>query len=394
MGYRYRRRRAGLPWALIVFLVLLAGSAAYLVPRYVSPLPGAPPLGGDAPSASAAVPAPSPATTTTRLADADDLLASGRWGAAATSYADLARTDPDLAAAHAGWARALVFSNRPAQAVEHAQKAVDLEPRVAEFQVVLALAHDWSGSSDRAIVAARRATELDAHLAVGHAYLAEAFADKFRLAEAQEELGRALAAGGRDDAEVLRVQAYLLETKSDYASAIASYQSAVERAPERSYLWISLGAALRAGKRYDDAIRAYQKAADLYPQDPRAEGGIGSAYYALEDYGSAQSHLRRAVEVDPEYANGWGQLGWVFYVQKQYDNAGPAFEKAVEREKDPSKNATYRHALGWVYVNTKQYDRARQSFTKALEEDPHLDGARDGLAAVERGLAASPTPLR
>ena len=109
---------------------------------------------------------------------------------------------------------------------------------------------------------------------------------------------------------------------------------------------------------------------------------MGNAYYAMEEYDSAQSHLERSVEVDPNYATGWGQLGWMFYVQKLYDKAQPNFEKAVALEKDPGRNAEYRHALGWIYLNAKQYDKAKAEFTRALEENPDLQGAKDGLRVI------------
>jgi tetratricopeptide (TPR) repeat protein len=247
---------------------------------------------------------------------------------------------------------------------------------------VLALAFDWSGNPDRALTSARRATELDPKLPEGWAYLAEAEADKFRLREASDALDRAASAGGRDNPEVLRVQAYLAETNADYSSAVDLYKRAVDRAPERSYLQLSLGHAFRALKQYAEAIQAYQRAAELNPDDARAEGGMGTAYYAMEEYDSARSHLERALEIDPNYATGWGQLGWVFYVQKIYDKAQANFEKAVVLEKDASKNAEYRHALGWIYLNTKQWDKAKQEFTKALAENPDLQGARDGLQVL------------
>jgi tetratricopeptide (TPR) repeat protein len=221
----------------------------------------------------------------------------------------------------------------------------------------------------------------------GWAYLAEAEADKFRLRDAGEALDRATAAGGRDNPEVLRVQAYVAETNADYTTAVDLYKRAVEKAPERSYLHLSLGHAFRALKQYDEAIQAYQQAADQNPEDARAEGGMGTAYYSMEEYGSAQSHLERSLEVDPNYATGWGQLGWVFYVQKDYDKAQPNFEKAVSLEKDPARNAAYRHALGWIYLNTKQYAKAKQEFTRALEENPDLEGAKEGLQV----LATTPT---
>ncbi len=384
MGYTYRRRRSGPNWGLIVSLVLVAGAAAYFVPQYLNPQAGPPPppLGGDAAPASAAAPSPVATSPAIRLPEADQQLAAGHWSAASAIYADVARAAPNLAAAHAGWARALIYANKPAEAIEHAQKAVDLEPKSAEFQALLALAFDWSGNSDRALTNARRATELDPKLPEGWAYLAEAEADKFRLREASDALDRAAAVGGRDGPEILRVQAYLAETNADYTSAVDLYKRAVDKAPERSYLYLSLGHAFRALKQYTEAIQVYQRAADLNPEDARAEGGMGMAYYGMEEYDSAQSHLERALEIDPNYATGWGQLGWVFYVQKVYDKAQPNFEKAVVLEKDATKNAEYRHALGWIYLNTKQWDKAKQEFNKALEENPDLQGAKDGLQVL------------
>ena len=383
MGYTYRRRRSGPNWGLIVSLVLVAGAAAYFVPQYMNPQAGPPPppLGSDAAPASAAAPSPVPTPPSARLADADQQMAAGHWSAAESIYADVARAAPNLAAAHAGLARALIYANKPADAVEHAQKAVELETKSAEYQTLLALAFDWSGNSDRALTAARRATELDSKSAEGWAYVAEAQADKFRLREATDALDHAVA-GGADNPEVLRVQAYVAETNADYASAVDLYKRAVDRAPERSYLYISLGHALRAQKQFEAAIKAYQQASDLNPQDVRAEGGMGAAYYSMEEYDSAQSHLERSVEVDPNYATGWGQLGWVFYVQKQYDKAQPNFEKAIALEKDPVRNAEYRHALGWIYLNAKQYAQAKEQFTRALEQNPDLAGAKEGLQVI------------
>jgi tetratricopeptide (TPR) repeat protein len=397
VGYTYRRRRSGPNWGLIVALVLVAGAAVYFVPQYITPQAGPPPppLGSDAAPVAAAGPsavaaaAPVARPPAARLADADQHLAAGHWNAAAAIYADVARAAPDLAAAHAGWARALIYANKPADAIEHAQKAADLEPKSADYQAVLALAFDWSGNPDRALTSSRRATELDPRLAEGWAYIAEAQTDKFRLKEASDALDRANAAGGGDNPEVLRVQAYLAETNADYAGAVDLYRRAVDKAPQRSYLHLSLGHALRTLKQYDEAIQAYQQAADLNPEDARAEGGMGAAYYAMEEYDSAQSHLQRSLEIDPSYATGWGQLGWVYYVQKDYANAQPNFEKAVALEKDPSRNATYRHALGWSYVNTKQWDKAKQEFTRALEENPDLDGAKEGLQVVATSTSSS-----
>ena len=380
MGYTYRRRRRGRPWGLIVSVVLVGAAGAYFVPQYLNPQAGPPPppLGSDAAPVAAAAPSPIPPPPAARLAEADQHMAAGQWSAAADVYADVAHASPDLAEAQAGWARALIYANKPAEAIEHAQKAADLEPKSAVFQAILALAFDWSGNADRALTSARRATELDPASPEGWAYLAEADTDKFRLDDAKDALDHAAASGGADNPEVLRVRAYLAETDADYASAADLYKRAMDKEPERSYLHLSLGHALRTLKQYDAAIQAYQQAADLDPEDARAEGGMGSAYYAMEDYSSAQSHLERSVEIDPNYAAGWGQLGWVFYVQKEYDKAQPELRKS---RRSGERSRSKRGLPPRVGLDLLQHQAVRQgerAVHQSARREPRSGGSQGG----------------
>lgn len=318
------------------------------------------------------------------LSAADRALASGKWVAAAEEYAAAVAGAPSDPSIEARLAQALVFDNQPAAALPHAQRAVDLDSRSAFNQAVLALVLNWKGSTDLALAAARRATDLDPKMPEAQAYLAEALTDKYQLSQAQDALSKAVAAGGSDNPEVLREQGYLQESHANYTAAIQSYQHATQVAPDRSYLYISLAGALKAAQQLDAAVAAYTRAGELDPHDARAEGGLGSIAYAQEDYSGAEAHLRQALAIDPDYTNAYGQLGWTYYVQKQYDKAEPEFIRAAELEKDPSRNAEYRHALGWIYVSMKRYDDARNQFTLALQEKPDLAGAKDGLAEVAR----------
>ncbi len=383
MGYySYRRRRSGPNWTLVLALLLLLSAGVYFVPQYLYPRVATSDLGSAIP-AVAATSSPLDAAASS-LAEGDTQIADGRWAAAANAYAEALRVTPGLAQAEAGWALALTYANRPAEALEHARKAVEMAPDHAAGHAVLALAQDWSGAVDGAIDTARKAIALDPNLAEPHAYLAEALTDKYKLLDADDELQRAFALGGRDRPDFLRVQGYLRETRADYVGAVESYKRSVEKAPNWSFLYVSLGHGYRAQKRYADAQAAFQRAVDLNPQDARGEGGLGMVSYATEEYAAAQVHFERAIAVDPTYAAAHGQLGWVFYVQRLYDKAQPRFERAIELEKDPSRNAAYRHALGWIYLNTKQLDRARQQFTKALEQSPGLEGAKEGIQALDR----------
>ncbi len=362
-------------------LLLLVGAGVYFVPQYMYPPRSLAQLGSALPAASGAPPVDAAAA---RVAEGEALLVDGHWAAAANAYADALGIAPDLARAEAGWALALAYANKPLDAIDHAQKAGRLVPSSAGSAAVLALAQDWSGNPDAAIVSARTALALDPSLVEAHAYLAEALTDRYELREAEDELQRAFALAGGERADILRVQGYLRETRADYVGAVESYKRSVEKSPGWSFLYVSLGHGYRAQKRYAEAQAAFQRSVELNPQDARGELGLGMVSYALEQYGSAQVHLERAIGVDPNYAAPHGQLGWVFYVQRQYDQAQPRFERAVALEKDGARNAAYRHALGWIYLNTKQFDRAREQFKKALELSPGMEGAKDGLQTLDR----------
>src|SRR4051794_20125448 len=81
LGYTYRRRRTGPNWGVICSLVLVAGAGVFFVPQSLAPRAAPPPPPGG--SAAAPVPAaaapPAAAPAVARVAEADQLMAAGRW---------------------------------------------------------------------------------------------------------------------------------------------------------------------------------------------------------------------------------------------------------------------------------------------------------------------------
>jgi tetratricopeptide (TPR) repeat protein len=342
-------------------------------------------LGGVGRSSSAAPSAPAapapPESAELYLDRGNDFLERGQWAAAVAAYADAVRLEPRLLAAHVGAAQALVFSHRYDEAIRWAEQAVALAPSDATARAVLALAHNWNGDTARALAEARRATILAPDLAVAHAYVAEAYADQFKLDEAQAAIDRALALDA-DDPEVARVSGYLLEARQQYLAAAEEYQRAIDLQPRWGHLYIALGHAFRVLRRYAEAEAAFIRATEVAPDDPRGEGGLGMTAFDQERYAEAVEHFERAVQIDPTYATGYGQLGVIAYQRRDYARAQPLFERAIELERNAVRNASYRHALGWIYLRSNQPAEARAQFTKALELNPALQGAREGLAAL------------
>ena len=193
------------------------------------------------------------------------------------------------------------------------------------------------------------------------------------LAEAEAELRRAQALAP-DDPEVLRVSGYLLESQQDYAAAVEQYEQAIEQRPRWAHLRVSLGHALRVLRRYDEAIASFVEGADLAPGDPRPEGGLGMVYFDQEDYPTAADHFQRAIEIDPTYPTGDGQLANIYYQRRDYAHAQPLFERAIELERDPTRNASYRHALGWIVLVQPGECRRPRAIHPCAGAEPRLAG--------------------
>ncbi|HLI25436.1 MAG TPA: tetratricopeptide repeat protein [Chloroflexota bacterium] len=337
----------------------------------------------DAPAAELAEPPTptGPRTAQEWLSAGLALLDDGQWEPAARAFAEARALQPDLLPAYIHGVEALVFWYHYDEARDLADRAVTLAPRSSEARAARALVANWTSDTERALHEAQRAVEYDAANPRAHAYLAEAYADQYRLAEAQAAIDRALALDA-DDPEVVRVSGYVLETQQQYAAAAEEYARGIDLRPYWTHLHVALGHVLRVLKQYADAEAVFLHAAQIEPTNARPIGGLGMVYFDQEDYRAAIERFQQAIEIDPTYSTGYGQLGVIYYQRRDYPRAQPLLEKAVELERNPARLASYRHALGWIYFHAKDFAAAREQFTKALELSPNLQGARDGLALL------------
>lgn len=391
----YSRRRQGASWSIVLgafglgVAVTLAASPLLAVPvaeglsSILTKLgrASAPTLSEESQETTAET--MSSAASASHFVDEGTLaMQAGRWQEALHSFERALEIDQREPLALARGARSLLYLNRLADGLRWAKQAYEVAPGSAESNRVLAQALDWNLQYDAAIAAATRAIAADPLSAEAHALLAEALTDAYRLREADEAVTRALDLDPRHP-DAHRVRGYLAESQADYTTAIEQYQQAVSLAPGYSYLHLSLGHALRAARRYDEARPTFVRASELNRQDPRPYGGLGMVAYALEDYEGAIGYLRQAVAIDQHYVNGHAQLAWVFYVQKQYEQALPYFERAMALEHDRARLAQYTHAVGWIHLHGHRLPQSRAAFEKALELAPDLQGARDGLRALQ-----------
>ena len=158
--------------------------------------------------------------------------------------------NPELALARVGLAKALIAKRQPDAALAELQKAVEIEPGLAEAQFQLGFVQ---------------------HVLKGNAAAAVAPYEKAVAAEAgnvayRTNLGAALAASGQYDRAVAEL-------------------SRVTQTPgyDRADAWIYLGQAHLQAKRYKDAIPPLEKAVALAPSADQAWAYLGWCYFGLKD---------------------------------------------------------------------------------------------------------------
>ncbi len=222
----------------------------------------------------------------------------GQGSAALRAFAAAARRephDPDYAFVHA---RALLMSNRPAEAVEACRSALLLGRSQPEYHFTLGCALWKLGRAEEAAsafsdVAHLQPDDPEAHTALGAALTraghrleaAAAFAAALdldpRLAEAHGGLGVLAWQDGRR------------------TEALQRFRRAATLRPESHDLLANLGLALLASGRPAAALSALRRAVQLAPGDARAQLDLAQAAFTAGGMEEASLALAQASRLDP-----------------------------------------------------------------------------------------------
>ena len=110
----------------------------------------------------------------------------------------------------------------------------------------------------------------------------------------------------------------------------------------------------------------------------------GMAFMAQSDYHSSLIAFTKATQMTPDFAEAWNRRATLLYLMG-------AFELSVE---DIGKTLALepRHfgaisGLGQIYLRQDKLSLARQVFERALNINPHLEGVRTNIKAIDRLLS-------
>jgi len=302
---------------------------------------------------------PTPTRSTDSFAlEGDANFTAGNLDAAIQAYREAVRVDPNNSQTWAKLARIQTYSSaflitndekkaRLLEALDSANKAVEIAPDDSTAYAVRAFTHDWNANSNfysteevqeylrLAEQDALTALRLDNSNTLALAYYAEILVDQQKWDQARLNIEQAVA---QDDTlmDVHRVYASVLESFAQYNLAITEYDKAIAIEPNFTFLYLRAGANYRAlafdipnpevaRPVYEKSLEYFDKAVRINEQigvqDPGPHLSIARTYSQLGEYFAAALNIQTALEYEPTNADIYGQLGIVYFRSRNYEGS-------------------------------------------------------------------------
>jgi tetratricopeptide (TPR) repeat protein len=334
-----------------------------------------------------------------RLGLADALIGAADLDRSQAEYEGLVRDFPELALAHFGLGRLLANRQQAAAAIEHYQRAVDLEPQFGPAHYALALAYRNEGADDRA------KTHLEAYRQFGtrRPQPADRLLDQIKalkgtardlLAEGAR-LGRA---GLLQEAITVHLKAIAADPAGAQAhvnlislygrtgqtsKAEEHYRAALAADGSLAEAHYNYGVLLVSGGRHEAAAEAFRQALGIDPFHAQAHNNLAALLAAQGKLDEAAVHYRQALANDPQHRGARFNLGRVLLALGKPREAVEQLQKALLPEDGDTPR--YMYALSTAYVaagNAAEAGRyAAQALRRAREH-----GQTDLAASIEQSL--------
>jgi tetratricopeptide (TPR) repeat protein len=270
------------------------------------------------------------------------------------------------------------------RAIEEFQKALELDPRLDETEVLLALSYFDTGQLQRAIPLLEKAyqrkkddPDVAAHL--GLAYLREQQADKALVvlshwAEIQPDSPEALYYKGKaaqyvasntfarltkvapDSYRTFQLEAEMLRQRGLAPAAINEYKKAIAQKPDAAGLHYALGTLYREVGRLDEALAEFNQELRI-TDDPLTYYWIGDVYLQQNKMDHAQQSLLKALTIQPGLTGAELDLAKTYQAQGKTAQAVKMLQAVIAS--DPEQQEAH-YLLFGLYKDQGQMDQARK----------------------------------
>ncbi|HEY5610486.1 MAG TPA: tetratricopeptide repeat protein, partial [Thermoanaerobaculia bacterium] len=206
-----------------------------------------------------------------------------------------------------------------------------------------------------------------------------------KFAEAETEIGRAIATQGETDA-LLALRAELYRRTDRMDQAYADYKRLVVNRPNDTEALFWIATIDRWRGRHDDAIAAYSRVIALSNCNQGALTGRARVYQSANNLAAAEADLRAALACNPGAAEASELLAAVL-VRKGRD------DEAISVLRDAFSGADLEQRLGDFEMSRKNTRGAREHYRAALAARPEDAKLIEKLADAERVLGNTAAAL-
>lgn len=259
----------------------------------------------------------------------------GNWQQALRLYQQSLRHDPNYAESHRSLAGVYAHLGQRHEEIAYRYRAVVLNPDWAtpNNQFILGNAFIQLDKPQEAIDCYQRAIQLrpDFHEAYYNLAVAEAYQQNWKAAAAAFRKTLQL---HPDHAESHYGLGKLAEQIEQTQTAAAHYRRAIQLSPTFAAAYFSLGEALLKLRDWERALPICYRAMQLNPDSSWAYYNLGYALLRQQKWQAAFAALHRAMKLNATFPWTYYHLGQILLHQKQWEKAIAAFLAALQLQMD------------------------------------------------------------
>ena len=213
----------------------------------------------------------------------------------------------------------------------------------------------------KAVAAARRASELNDHLAPVHTTLGLIYQGQGKYDDTVKEFQRALELDATSDA-AYRGLASSYEAMGKNADAESAYRRAIDIRKDYWGGYSALGAFYVKTARYDDAATQFRRVIELAPENVRGYTNLGGIYVLQGKLPQAEATLQKSLSIEPNY-RAYANLATLFFQQGRYAESAGMFEKALQLNDHDAR--VWRNLGDAYYWTPGQREKAAAAYARA-----------------------------
>jgi tetratricopeptide (TPR) repeat protein len=265
-------------------------------------------------------------------------------------------------------AQTLLDQGRASEALEYAQRDVEIAPERSYSHMTLGRALGRLGRSQEAIAQDEQALRMNSDSAQAHCNFGAALMDLGKVPEAVEHFEQALRINP-NDADAHYNLGIALAQIGKIEEAIAHFEQVLRINPDDAEAHYNLGLALQQTGRVREAIAHYEQALRIKPDYPDAHNNLGAALYQTGKPEEAMEHYRQVLRIKPDDVGAHNNLGIALAQTGKIEEAIAHYEQALRIKPD---FAEAHNNLGFALAQTGKIKDAIAHYEQALRIKPDL----------------------